>query len=107
MRNIWYFIIFMVNIDEMHSQRSNILVVDDEAAVGASINTLLKNSGCSVDVVRDGKDALSRLTDLPGHYDILITDHLMDKISGLEFLVQLPVNTFKGKIIVLSAYLTR
>ena len=30
----------------------------------------------------------------------------MPKVSGLEFLVKLPLNTFKGKIIVLSAYLT-
>ena len=82
------------------------LVVDDEAAVGTSINIMLKKSGYAVDVVRDGGDALDRLRTSPGHYDILITDHLMCRVSGLEFLLQLPMNTFNGKVIVLSAFLT-
>ena len=55
-------------------------------------------------MVHDGEDALARLKELPNHYHILITDHLMKRVSGLEFLVKLPVNVFKGRIIVLSGY---
>ena len=90
----------------MLSKVSNILIVDDEKAVAASIKAALKGMGHAADVIHDGGDALTRITKSPGHYDILITDHLMRTVSGLEFLIQLPVNTFKGKIIVLSAYLT-
>ena len=84
----------------------NILVVDDELPVTESLRAVLKNAGHSVDAVHDGEDALARLREVPDHYQILITDHLMRKVSGLEFLVQLPLNGFHGKIIVLSGYLT-
>jgi len=84
----------------------NILVVDDEESICAAIKVVLKSAGHAVDVVHDGEEGLARLRELPNHYHIVITDHSMKKVSGLEFMVQLPVNTFKGKIIVLSAYLT-
>jgi len=85
----------------------NILSVDDEKAVTTTIKVLLKQSGHSVDVLHDGQEALSRLTDRPDHYDILIVDHFMPKVLGLELLIQLPINVFKGRIIVLSAHLTQ
>lgn len=84
----------------------NILVVDDELPIAESIRAVLREGGHSIDAVRDGGDALARLAALPVHYHIMIMDHLMHKVSGLEFLVQLPMNVFKGKIIVLSGFLT-
>ena len=84
----------------------NILVVDDEVQITLSIKMALKKSGHTVDAVYNGAEALTRLTELPNHYQILIVDHHMPEIFGLEFLVRLPMNAFKGKIIVLSAYLT-
>lgn len=90
----------------MNAGSLNILAVDDEKSITASIRFVLKRQGHTVDAVSDGADALARLAELPGHYDILITDHAMCKVSGLELLTLLPVNTFKGKIVVLSGYLT-
>jgi len=84
----------------------NILVIDDEETVCAALKVVFKCVGHAVDAVYDGEQALSRLRELPHHYQILVMDHFMKKISGLEFMVNLPVNTFKGKIIVLSGYLT-
>jgi CheY-like chemotaxis protein len=83
----------------------NILVVDDELAVTSALKVLLSRFGHSVDVVHDGADALVRLRELPSHYQIVIVDHFMSKVTGVQFMVELPVNTFKGKIIVLSGYL--
>jgi CheY-like chemotaxis protein len=42
----------------------------------------------------------------PDRYQVLMTDHLMDKVSGLELVDQLRKTSFQGKIVVLSAYLT-
>jgi two-component system chemotaxis response regulator CheY len=84
----------------------NILAVDDEPQITDLIRVILQNAGHSVDVLHDGGEALARLTELPGHYHLLITDHVMRKVSGLEFLVQLPMNVFKGRIIVLTGNLT-
>ena len=84
----------------------NILVVDDELPITSSIKAVLKKSGHAVDSVCNGAEALTRLAELPNHYHILIVDHAMPKVLGLELMVHLPVNTFSGGIIVLSGFLT-
>ncbi len=84
----------------------NILAADDEKSVTTSVSFVLKRAGHAVDVVSDGSDALARIAERPGHYHILITDHLMVKVSGLELLSHLRKAGFHGKIIVLSGNLT-
>lgn len=84
----------------------NILIVDDEKSVTASIEMVLKRSGHMVDVLYDGDDALARLEELPAKYEVLITDHFMRRLSGLQLLQGLRGKPFKGRIIVLSGYLT-
>jgi CheY-like chemotaxis protein len=84
----------------------NILVVDDELSVTVSIRLTLKSRGHSVDSLDRAPEALERLKQYPDHYHILITDHLMPGMTGLELLTQLKQTAFKGKIIVISAYLT-
>jgi two-component system response regulator YesN len=84
----------------------NILAIDDEEVVTELINALFQRMGHSVDQLHNAQDALSRIKNSPDHYDILITDHLMHKVTGLELLSQLPKNSFKGKIIVISGYMT-
>ena len=84
----------------------NILLADDESAVGPSVSLALRGFGCSVDVVPDGQDALLRIFTQPGHYQVLITDDKMKRCSGLELVRQLRDSRFSGKIVVLSAYLT-
>jgi len=84
----------------------NILIVDDEKSVTASIEMVLKRSGHTVDVLHDGDDALARLEELPAKYEVLITDHFMRRLSGLQLLQELREKPFKGRIIVLSGYLT-
>ena len=83
----------------------NILVVDDERAVTASVSFVLKKSGHAVDAVHDGEDALVKLRESPNHYQILITDHFMRKVSGLALVEQVHKKEFQGRIVVLSGYL--
>jgi two-component system, OmpR family, alkaline phosphatase synthesis response regulator PhoP len=64
-----------------------ILVVDDEPAIRRLNSDLLMEAGYEVDTVADGVmawDALKR-----NHYDLLITDNLMPKMSGVELLEKL------------------
>ncbi len=84
----------------------HILVADDEKSVTTSVAFVLKRAGHTADVVHDGDEALDRITKQPGHYHILITDHVMVKMSGLELLAQLRKANYHGKIIVLSGNLT-
>ena len=84
----------------------NILVVDDEWSVTASVKEVLKGMGHVVDVLHDGADALARLIEWPHHYHVLITDHQMKKVSGIELLEQFEGKLFGGKIVVMSGSLT-
>jgi two-component system, OmpR family, alkaline phosphatase synthesis response regulator PhoP len=68
-------------------QPYRILVVDDEPAIRRLNSDLLMQEGYEVDAVTDGVmawDILKR-----NHYDLLITDNLMPKMSGVELLEKL------------------
>jgi CheY-like chemotaxis protein len=59
-----------------------ILVADDEYTIRMLMTTLLARSGYHVDVAVDGAEAWTALQAKP--YDLLITDHNMPKVSGIE-----------------------
>jgi two-component system alkaline phosphatase synthesis response regulator PhoP len=68
-------------------QPRRILVVDDEPAIRRLNCDLLMEEGYEVDAVTNGVlawDTLNR-----NHYDLLITDNLMPKMSGVELLEKL------------------
>ncbi len=58
-----------------------ILVVDDEAEVGAVMSELLRRDGHEVDAVANGLEALARLRTRT--YDIVISDIKMPQLDGL------------------------
>jgi CheY-like chemotaxis protein len=89
------------------SKQLNILLADDETSTTASVSHVLKRCGHLVDVVHDGEDAFLKLKQAPDRYQILITDHKMMRVSGVELLERLRKTDFCGKIVVLSGYLTR
>ena len=85
----------------LQKQRYKILLVDDEAAVVASVSYVLKHAGHSVDSVDDGDVALARIGRISGAI-VLITDHAMRRITGLDLVERLQGSRFRGEIIVLS-----
>jgi CheY-like chemotaxis protein len=87
------------------TQKLNILVVDDEASVSASILWALKPFGHTIQVVTGGEQALANLAADPT-IDLLITDHTMPRMSGLELVRRLRETGYNGKILVLSAHLS-
>jgi CheY-like chemotaxis protein len=89
------------------SKNLNILVVDDEASSTISVAYVLRHCGHAVDTVEDGGKALARLKENALHYHIVITDHAMLEVSGLELMMELRATGFRGKIMVLSANMTQ
>lgn len=87
------------------TQKLHILVVDDEVSVSASILWALKPFGHTIKVVTDGEQALANLTADPT-IDLVITDHSMPRMSGLELVRRLSETGYDGKILVLSAHLS-
>jgi CheY-like chemotaxis protein len=88
------------------TQKLHILVVDDEPSVSASILWALKPFGQATKVVTDGEQALAYLASDP-KIDLIITDHSMPRMRGIELVRRLRGTGYQGKVIVLSAHLSQ
>ena len=64
-----------------------ILVVDDEPLVRHSVSSMLDGVGHSVVEAECGAEALQKLRDGDG-FDLLVTDHLMPGMTGLQLIEQ-------------------
>lgn len=86
-------------------RRLNIFVVDDEPSITSSLLWALRPLGHTVEGVNDGGQALSKLTVNPSA-DLVITDHAMPSMNGIELVRRLREVGYQGKVIVLSAHLS-
>jgi DNA-binding response OmpR family regulator len=68
-------------------QRNRILVADDDRDVRQLNTAVLIRSGYAVDTAEDGAAAWQALN--TDSYDLLITDHNMPKVTGVELLKKL------------------
>jgi DNA-binding response OmpR family regulator len=82
-----------------------ILVVDDEASIRRLITGTLVDSGYHVDAAEDGADAWEALQ--VNHYDLLITDNNMPKVSGVELLQRLHANRMAMPVIMATGALPK
>src|SRR5947209_19373392 len=83
-----------------------ILVVEDEKAVAHMIARVLGGPAAKVVRARNGWEALIKIGATARPFDVLITDHRMPRMTGLELVRQLRAKNFGGKILVLSAHLS-
>lgn len=67
--------------------RSRILVVEDDSAVLRLGVRLLRSSGYDVEAVKDGAAGWDVLQS--GHYDLIITDNAMPRLSGVEMIAKI------------------
>lgn len=84
----------------------NILLAEDERSVAFSIAFALKSDGHRIQVVADAGQALASIAAEPDRFDLLITDHSMPGMTGVELVQRLREESFRGKIMVLSAHLS-
>jgi DNA-binding response OmpR family regulator len=68
-------------------RRAHILVVDDDPSLRQMHEVYLTRSGFAVDTAADGVDAWQALRGR--RYDLLITDHQMPRLTGLELIQKL------------------
>ena len=83
-----------------------VLYADDMRELRQLLEIVLGRDGHRVDSVPDGHLALDEVKKHPGMYDVVITDHHMPTISGLELVAHLRDIKFPGKIIVFSSELS-
>jgi CheY-like chemotaxis protein len=80
-----------------------VLVVDDEKAVGAFMSDLLENWGLTVTVAANAPDALALLEN-GRHFDLVITDHMMPRMTGLQLATQLAASHPKLPVILYTGF---
>ena len=83
-----------------------ILVVEDEKAVAHMIAMVLGGPAAKVVKARNGWEALIKVGATARPFDVVITDHRMPRVGGLQLVRQLRTQNFGGKILVLSAHLS-
>src|SRR5207244_11688154 len=83
-----------------------ILVVEDEKAVAHMIAMVLGGPAAKVVKARNGWEALIKVGATARPFDVVITDHRMPRMGGLQLVRQLRAQHFGGKILVLSSHLS-
>lgn len=80
-----------------------VLVVDDLPELCDIAQLTLSRAGHHVRVFLQAPEALEHLAADPAGYDVVITDHHMPLMNGLEFVARLQALPFTGKILVTTA----
>jgi len=83
-----------------------ILVVEDEKAVAHMIAMVLGGPASKVARSRNGWEALIKIGASARPFDVVITDHRMPRMTGLQLVRQLRAQNFTGKILVVSGHLS-
>lgn len=83
-----------------------ILYAEDLRDLREVARVALTRDGHTIECVADGALALEKITAAPDSLDLLITDHHMPRMNGLELVTALGAVPFTGKIIVFSSELS-
>ena len=83
-----------------------ILVVEDEQAIAHMIAMVLGGPASKVVKAKNGWEALIKVGATARPFDVVITDHRMPRMTGLELVRQLRAQNFGGKILVVSGHLS-
>jgi CheY-like chemotaxis protein len=90
----------------MKTQPFKVLVADDDPIICSVVSKILRCQGHTVEVAENGKEAIKLFALKPDYFNVLITDHDMPLVSGLELIDHLQKNGARVKIIVMSGSLT-
>ncbi len=96
-----------IPVNEPHPIRSlHILYAEDLKQLREFMGIMLGREGHTVETADDGTAALERLGSDPNAFDLLITDHHMPRMNGLELVRCVRRLPFAGRIIVFSSELS-
>jgi two-component system, chemotaxis family, chemotaxis protein CheY len=83
-----------------------VLYADDMMQLRELIVIVLARDGHTVETVGNGEQALEKISKDPAAFDVVITDHHMPGMNGLELVSCIRTRPFEGKIIVFSSELS-
>src|SRR5215470_2438880 len=80
----------------------SVLIIDDEAAIRESLETLLEFEGYQVDAAETGEQGLAKLGEHP--FDLVLLDFALPDRNGLEILADIRDRDPDMAIIMITAY---
>src|SRR3954469_22180357 len=80
----------------------SILIIDDEAAIRESLETLLDLEGYSIESAENGEEGLARLAARP--FDLVLLDFALPDMNGLEVLAEIRDRDPQLAVIMITAY---
>src|ERR1035437_4726664 len=87
---------------EDHASAGSVLIVDDEAAIRESLQTLLEFEGYAVEVANDGYEGLTRIAERP--FDLVLLDFALPERNGIEILHDIRERDSELPVIMITAY---
>ena len=78
----------------------SILSVDGGTTVGEALVHLFQTAGYAIDRAKDGLGAWEMISANVARFNVLITDHALPRLSGLELVQRVRDLAFVGRIIV-------
>jgi CheY-like chemotaxis protein len=88
------------------SEPLQILVVEDENDLAHMVAMVLGGPAAKLTMASNGWEALMRIGAASHPFDVVITDHRMPRMGGLQLVQRLRAKEFAGKILVLSGHLS-
>src|SRR3954465_14336677 len=80
----------------------SILIIDDEAAIRESLETLLELEGYRIVTAENGEEGLARIAERP--YDLILLDFALPDRNGLEILTEIRDRDPNLAVIMIPAY---
>jgi DNA-binding NtrC family response regulator len=80
----------------------SVLIIDDEAAIRESLETLLEFEGYAVEVAGTGEEGLAQLAEHP--FDLVLLDFALPDRNGLEILADIRARDPRLAVIMITAY---
>jgi len=84
------------------SSSGSVLIIDDEAAIRESLETLLEMEGYEVQSAATAEEGLTRIGDRP--YDLILLDLALPDRNGIDLLVELHSHDPHLAVIMITAY---
>ena len=89
-------------LSEPSSSAGSVLIIDDEAAIRESLETLLEMEGYDVQSAATADEGLTRIGSRP--YDLVLLDLALPDRNGIDLLAELHVHDPQLAVIMITAY---
>ena len=83
---------------------ANILIAEDEDALRHLVSRALRLDGHEVSAAEDGEDALERLQEADGRFDLVLSDIRMPGLTGIELAHAIAVRWPHVKVLLMTGY---